>query len=44
MTIAIVTAAIVVLVILIAAAYLLPDTSGTERRRGPSPRAPGAPA
>lgn len=44
MTIAIVTAAIVLLGILIAAAYLLPDTPGTERRRGPSARARGASA
>ena len=44
MTIALVAAAIVVLGILIAAAYLLPDTSGANRRSGPSTRTPGAPA
>lgn len=44
MTLAIVTAAIVVLALLIAAAFLLPDTSGTEHRHGSSASHPGAPA
>jgi hypothetical protein len=44
MAIGLVTAAIVMLAILIAAAYLLPDTCGTEHRRGPSTGASDAPA
>lgn len=44
MALAIVAAAIVVLALLIAAVFLLPDTSGAETRRGSSTPAHGTPA